>query len=331
MAWRIARKGVTHAALRACAALAFESAHEIARRDDMSSRAWQRLAARQGPMQHLDFNALLLRSGVHMSASLQARPRSQVAAAEPARHRPWRRDWSRTEPPVHWAVELLPPAHDEGASEVQGGRFEIRLAVEDTINFRNLSAWQRRQLFLVLAGKVRPARSELRIAEIFLWDLSPQERRARLFQILGCATACATLNAQASVRDNLTLPLLCQDMQHHEALELVEIELGLLGLAERADWMPRHLSASEYRRAVLGRAAIHSPRLLLYEQPESEMAAFEIGIVRDRLWLAAHEQGCGVLMSTELPQLASLAPTSVWLRQGSCESAGARAPRSVRA
>jgi predicted ABC-type transport system involved in lysophospholipase L1 biosynthesis ATPase subunit len=100
-----------------------------------------------------------------------------------------------------------------------------------------------------------------------------------------------------------------------EALELVDIEMGLLGLADRADWMPRHLCPSAYRRAVLGRAAIHSPHLLLYEQPHGEMPAFEVGIVRDRLWLAAHEQGCGVLMSTDLPALASLAPTSLWPRQ----------------
>lgn len=97
----------------------------------------------------------------------------------------------------------------------------------------------------------------------------------------------------------------------------------------------RHLSASEYRRAVLGRAAIHSPRLLLYEQPDEEMSAFEVGIVRDRLWLAAHEQGCGVLMSADQPQLASLAPTSIWPRQASCGPAQAREParalRSVRA
>jgi ABC-type ATPase involved in cell division len=264
-----------------------------------------------------------------MNASLQARPRSQAAAA-PAQHRPWRRDWSRTEPPVHWALELVPQTHDDGVGEVQGGGLEIRLAVEDTLNFRSLSALQRRQLFLVLAGKVQPARSVMRMAEIFLWDLSPEERRARLLQILGCATADAPLNAQASVRDNLTLPLLCQDMQHHEALELVESEMGLLGLAERADCMPRHLSSSEYRRAVLGRAAIHSPRLLLYEQPHDEMAAFEVGIVRDRLWLAAHEQGCGVLMSTDLPPLASLAPTSIWLRQAR-GLAAARARRLVRA
>jgi putative ABC transport system ATP-binding protein len=233
---------------------------------------------------------------------------------------------------VRWAIELLPQADDGDALD---GEFEIHLAVEDTINFRGLSALHRRQLFLVLAGKVRPARSVMRIAEIFLWDLSAQERRARLRQVLGCATADATLNPQASVRDNLTLPLLCQDMRHHEALELVDIELGLLGLADHADWMPRHLCPSAYRRAVLGRAAIHSPHLLLYEQPPGEMPAFEVGIVRDRLWLAAHEQGSGVLMSTDQPELARLAPTTIWPRQARHDPALARGParacRPVRA
>jgi putative ABC transport system ATP-binding protein len=264
-----------------------------------------------------------------MTASLQPQTVAvpSAAQAQTARCRPWRRDWLRTEPPVHWALELLPQVEDEAFD----GEFEIRLAVEDTVNFRGLSALQRRQLFLVLAGKVQPARSVMRMAEIFLWDLSAQQRRARLHQVLGCATADTVLNAQASVRDNLTLPLLCQDMRRHEALELVDIEMGLLGLTDRADWMPRHLCPSEYRRAVLGRAAIHSPRLLLYEQPDGEMPAFEVGIVRDRLWLAAHEQGCGVLMSTDLPQLASLAPTSIWLRQASSGSAAAPARRPVRA
>jgi ABC-type ATPase involved in cell division len=243
-----------------------------------------------------------------MNAWLQPRLPWQMAEIRALRQRPWRRDWLCTEPPVRWALELVPQGPDDND-------FKIHLAVENIANLRGLSALQRRHLFLVLAGKLRPARSQLRIADIFVWDLSDHERRARLLEVLGCATGDATLTARATVRDNLTLPLLLQDMPHHAALELVEIEMGLLGLAERADRLPRHLSASEYRRAVLGRAVIHSPRLLLYEQPQDEMPASEIGIVRDRLWLAAHEQGCGVLMSTDQPELASLAPTSIWPRQ----------------
>jgi putative ABC transport system ATP-binding protein len=271
-----------------------------------------------------------------MNASQQARPHSQTAAVpsapdvRTAPRRLWRRDWSCIEPPVQWALELAPHRRDDGnKSESLDSELAIRLAIADTVNLRGLSALQRRQLFLVLAGKVRPAHSEMRIADIFVWDLSEAQRRARLLEVLGCATADAALNAQSSVRDNLTLPLVLQDMPHHEALDLVEMEMRLLGLDGRADWMPRHLTASEYRRTVLGRAVIHSPHLLLYEQPDEEMPAIEVGIVRDRLWLAAHEQGCGVLMSAELPQLASLAPTSIWPRHA-C-GGPARARNGVRA
>jgi ABC-type ATPase involved in cell division len=237
----------------------------------------------------------------------------RAAATSPPRPSPWRRHWPDAHPALRrWALEWLPAAHEATAGFYDD--LHLQLAGQDIINLRGLSALQRFDVFGMLSCRTEPAGSTIHIAGVEPWHLSAHDRRSFLSRELGCAAADAMLTPGISVRDNIALPLLRNEMAPHTAFEFVEAELSLLGLTNCADLLPRHLSPSEYRRTVLGCAAVHCPQLLIYEPPHAELPAVEAALVRHRLWLAADRQGCGVLMSTEQPELASLAPTTIWPR-----------------
>jgi phospholipid/cholesterol/gamma-HCH transport system ATP-binding protein len=237
----------------------------------------------------------------------------RAAATAPPSPSPWRRRWSDTQPAhPHWALEWLPSPGEAAAGPY--GDLHLQLASQDIVNLRGLSALQRYDVFGIMSCDAEPAGSTIRIAGFDPWQLPPQERSRRLVQDLGYAAADAVLGSGLSVRDNIALPLLRNDVAPHTAFEFVEAELSLLGLAGCADLLPRHLSPSEYRRTVLACATVHCPQLLIYEPPHAELPAVEVALVRHRLWLSADRQGCAVLMSSEQPELASLAPTTIWPR-----------------
>ena len=230
----------------------------------------------------------------------------------------WRRHGSDTRPAYRrWALEWLPAAHPAAhqAATWPYDDLHLQIASQDIVNLRGLSAPQRLDIVAMLTGRTRPAGGTTRIAGLDPWQLSASGRRGHLLQEVGCASADAMLSPGISVRDNIALALLRIPVQPPTAFDFVEAELSLLGLTPCADRLPRQLSPSEYGLAALACAAVHCPRLLIYEPPQAGLTAVEVASVRRRLWLAADRQGCAVLMSTEQPELASLATTSLWPRR----------------
>ncbi|MGN6797240.1 MAG: ABC transporter ATP-binding protein [Gaiellaceae bacterium] len=96
------------------------------------------------------------------------------------------------------------------------------------------------------------------------------------------------------------------------ALEL----LAEVGLAERADHLPAHLSGGEQQRVAIARALSVEPRVVLADEPTGNLDSATGGEIIDLLANLAAEHGSTVIVATHDVSLASRAPRRVTMRDG---------------
>jgi putative ABC transport system ATP-binding protein len=97
----------------------------------------------------------------------------------------------------------------------------------------------------------------------------------------------------------------------HEALEALE----RVGLKERAQHVPAHLSGGEQQRVCIARALINDPRIILADEPTGNLDAQNEEIVL-RLLRELHQQGRTIVMVTHDPVVARLADRRIELHHG---------------
>ncbi|MBV9438304.1 MAG: ATP-binding cassette domain-containing protein [Acidobacteria bacterium] len=96
-----------------------------------------------------------------------------------------------------------------------------------------------------------------------------------------------------------------------EALEALE----RVGLKDRAEHLPAHLSGGEQQRVCIARALINDPSIILADEPTGNLDARNEEIVLRHL-RELHRQGRTIVMVTHDPVVARLADRSVELHHG---------------
>ena len=123
--------------------------------------------------------------------------------------------------------------------------------------------------------------------------------------------ACA---AKRSVVENVELPLLLARRPHAretalERLRQVEIE-------DYAARMPYQLSGGQMQRVAIARALVHSPALLLADEPTGNLDSTTGDVILQLLRRIADTRQTAILMATHSVEAAALADTVVRLRDG---------------
>ena len=98
------------------------------------------------------------------------------------------------------------------------------------------------------------------------------------------------------------------EQEAREALERV-------GLKERANHVPAHLSGGEQQRVCIARALINDPKIILADEPTGNLDAQNEEIVL-RLLRELHQQGRTIVMVTHDPVVARLADRRIELHHG---------------
>jgi ABC-type Fe3+/spermidine/putrescine transport system ATPase subunit len=104
----------------------------------------------------------------------------------------------------------------------------------------------------------------------------------------------ATLAAQATVAGNLSFVLESRQWPSNTRAAQVDDMLATVGMRERANEYPGHLSGGEQQRIALARALVGKPDLLLLDEPLSSLdSELRVGL---RTELAAIPRNLGVTL-----------------------------------
>ena len=117
-----------------------------------------------------------------------------------------------------------------------------------------------------------------------------------------------------SVAENVELPLLLAG--ESKARERALDRLEWVEMADFAERMPHQLSGGQMQRVGIARALVHSPQLLLADEPIGNLDTTTGNLVLELLRKAASEQGATVLMATHSPESTAVVDTVIRLRDG---------------
>lgn len=108
-----------------------------------------------------------------------------------------------------------------------------------------------------------------------------------------------------SLRENCLLPLELKRLPIDP--QEVDERLDALGLGDRLNAFPDQLSGGEQQRVAVLRALIHSPSLVLADEPTGNLDARNSKVVADALWDAVEEAGSSLIVATHSESLAERA------------------------
>jgi ABC-type lipoprotein export system ATPase subunit len=131
-----------------------------------------------------------------------------------------------------------------------------------------------------------------------------------------------------SVLENVELPLLLSGTSGARASALET--LRWLEMESFAARMPYQLSGGQMQRVAIARALVHSPALLLADEPTGNLDSATGNLILALQRRIASEKNTTILMATHSPEAAAIADTIVRMRDGCVqELVRANSPVSV--
>lgn len=121
-----------------------------------------------------------------------------------------------------------------------------------------------------------------------------------------------------SVVENVELPLLLAAAPR--ARDAAHDRLRWVGLEEKAASMPYQLSGGQMQRVAIARALVHSPELVLADEPTGNLDTASGEQVLALLSESASRFGATVLLATHSAEAAAIASRRVHLRDGRIEA-----------
>ena len=172
-------------------------------------------------------------------------------------------------------------------------------------------------LMAMIGGLSRPTRGTVQVEGTDIWALSDDRlaefRNCRVGFVFQFASLLPTLRAI----DNVALPaLLGRRDGITAAYQTAARLLAQLGLANSVDAYPSEMSAGEQRRAVIARALINAPSLLLADEPTSDLDEHTEIEIMDQLQGVNRERGITLVVVTHNLALAEQADQVLHIADG---------------
>jgi len=172
-------------------------------------------------------------------------------------------------------------------------------------------------LLAMLGALTPPTQGKVLLDGTDIWALPEAERAIVRSRHIGFVFQFPSLLSNLTAVDNVAVPaLLGRTLDAQAAYARAYGLLARVGLAERADAYPGSMSGGEQRRAVVARALINSPPLLLADEPTSDLDEDTEADIIDLLEALQRTEAFGMALVTHDLQLAKRAQRSYEMRQG---------------
>lgn len=119
----------------------------------------------------------------------------------------------------------------------------------------------------MIAGLLKPSGGKIFFGDDDVTKLAPEKRG------IGLVFQNYALYPHMTVRQNIMFPLENLNIKREEAVKLVEEMAALVGIQDQLDKKPSQLSGGQQQRVAIARALVKKPRVLLLDEPLSNLDA----------------------------------------------------------
>ncbi|MCW2473976.1 MULTISPECIES: amino acid ABC transporter ATP-binding protein [unclassified Symbiopectobacterium] len=164
----------------------------------------------------------------------------------------------------------------------------------------------------------QPEHGEVTIAgEVFNLATLPRRDLVRLRQSTAMVFQQFSLFQQKTALENVMEGLtIVKKYPKEKAKKVAMAQLKKVGLAERADYYPRHLSGGQQQRVGIARALAMEPQILLLDEPTSALDPELVTEVLDVIKQAALEGNTMIIVSHEMDFVRQVANRVLFLEKG---------------
>jgi ABC-type lipoprotein export system ATPase subunit len=166
------------------------------------------------------------------------------------------------------------------------------------------------------AGLVRPTTGRITIENKDISSIPDREISNLRNRHMGFIFQYPSLLPSLNTVENVALPsIFHRKGRYAEALDRAADMLATVGLADRLEARPKQLSAGQQKRVVIARSLINRPRILLADEPTSDLDEQTEKEIMDLL-LKIHAAGTTILMVTHSLELTRYATRVMKMENG---------------
>lgn len=162
----------------------------------------------------------------------------------------------------------------------------------------------------------RPTHGTFRLDGKSVQKLRPNARAKARRDKIGFVFQSPSLLPNLTVLENVSLPLAYKGRSYTKRNRQAMEMLDRVGLTNRAYFLPRQLSGGQFQRAVIARALINDPKVIIADEPTGNLDSVSSRLVMELL-REIHQMGNTILMVTHNPELTRYATRVLYMSDGS--------------
>ena len=175
-------------------------------------------------------------------------------------------------------IENLTQVYRKGRSSVSAlSDVQFQAKSGEFVVVRGASGSGKTTLLLAIGAMMQPSQGVVTINNVDIYQMNNAERTRFRAKNIGFVFQMFHLIPYLNVRDNI-----CLSMHGHKNDKLEELVCSL-GLSSRITHRPAELSAGERQRVALARAMVHSPNIILADEPTGNLDSENASIVYETL------------------------------------------------
>ena len=175
------------------------------------------------------------------------------------------------------------------------------------------------------AGKITVAGETIRMKQVATGGYVPEDIKQveRIRSKLGMVFQSFNLWSHMTVLENvIEAPVHVLGVPKAEAVARAEALLEKVGILERKDYYPAHISGGQQQRAAIARALAMEPEVLLFDEPTSALDPELVGEVLKVMRTLAEEGRTMLVVTHEMGFARDVSSDVIFLHEGRIEAEG---------
>ena len=189
------------------------------------------------------------------------------------------------------------------------GRTQVRAISDVTVDIPEGSFWVvagpsgsgKTTLLNLIGGLDRATEGDIFVGATNLTDMNEQHLALYRRQAVGFIFQGYNLITSLTAFENIEIPLILTGATRRK--EKVEAILEEIGLSDKHHMFPQYLSAGEQQRVAIARAVVHSPGIVLADEPTANLDAKNVVEILALLQRLNQKLERTILLSTHDPRI----------------------------